>query len=86
MSHAQNVTAPQVSVFLTGVHHLLVTSKGRPVLPSTTHCATVSCKLHRHYRNFVSAGANINVQGAGLCVVMIKAFGAVFGENSRSDL
>jgi hypothetical protein len=86
MLHAQNVTASRVSAFLTGVHHLLVTSKGRPVFPSTTRCATVSCKLHRHYRNFVSAGANINVQGAGLCVVMIKAFGAMFGESSHSDL
>ena len=36
--HAQNTTALQPKLFLTGLHQLLVTSKGRSILPSPNHC------------------------------------------------
>ena len=35
---AQNTTALQPIVFLTGIHRLLVTSKGRSASPSAYHC------------------------------------------------
>jgi hypothetical protein len=35
--HAQNTTALQVSVFLTGTPRLMVTNKGRSPLPSANH-------------------------------------------------
>jgi hypothetical protein len=38
MSHAQNTTAVQVNILLTGVHRLLVTNKGLSALPSSNHC------------------------------------------------
>jgi len=38
ISQAQNTTAFQPNGFLTGIHWLLVTSKGRSALPSAKHC------------------------------------------------
>jgi hypothetical protein len=36
--HTQNAIALQTRVLLTGIHWLLVTSKGRSVLPSANQC------------------------------------------------
>jgi hypothetical protein len=38
ISHAQNTTAIQPNVFLTGIHRLLVTRKGRSSFPSANNC------------------------------------------------
>jgi len=38
LSYTQNVTALQPSLFLTGIHLLLVASKGLPSFPNTNHC------------------------------------------------
>ena len=38
ISHAQNTNALQLSLFLTGTHWLLITSKGQSALPSAHHC------------------------------------------------
>jgi hypothetical protein len=37
MSHAQNTTALELNAFLTGIHRLLVTSKGQSLFPSAYH-------------------------------------------------
>jgi hypothetical protein len=39
ISHAQNTTALQPNVFLTGIHRLLVTKKGQSSLPGANHCS-----------------------------------------------
>jgi len=36
--HAQNTTAFQANVFLTGIHPLLATNNGRSTFPSTNNC------------------------------------------------
>jgi len=40
--HAQNTTALQPNLFLTVLHQLLITSKGRSILSSSNHC---QCQL-----------------------------------------
>ena len=37
MSHAQNTTALELNVFLTGIHRLPITSKGRSLFLSADH-------------------------------------------------
>jgi hypothetical protein len=48
ISHAQNTTALQPNVFLSRIHRLLCTSKGRSRFPSQT-TAKVIYKLQSHY-------------------------------------
>jgi len=48
ISHAQNTTAHQPSVFLTVIYLLLVTNKARSSPRKTI--AIINCKLHSHFR------------------------------------